>query len=480
MKTLPRILFAAALALGLAAVPLPAATPGAGGTAGKAVVVSIEGEASVEIPGEAPQPLVKGMEIQAGATVVTSARSTVVLDLGENGQLLSVKPGSRLFIDRLQIQKQGAGTVADTHLEVKKGSILGNVKKLPPGSQYTVKTANGVAGIRGTIFTCSITRVSCGTGLVTFSVTRPDGQSQSFDVSARTFLELSGANPSQGNLSPAELGAILADGRNLMNFLGSLTTGFNSGNVKQHVQTASIPAQSSLPPDAQRAANQLFNFLGNESQAFERFVQREVAGINGGGGAGRDQFRNQLRDALNSQNNDIIQTGSRERAIERFRAAGFLPTTIGDFVENVGGLGLMRGQMIWRNASDMDLHLILPNGQEVYYGNTDITFSGDGQTARAQLDADNLGGVINQAPDVRAENIVVNPTGGSTRLPPGNYEFFIRNFSDNGGTGSTTATLLLTGDGAQTIQTHTVTVADRQNSPRFIITVPPAAGGGSL
>lgn len=111
---------------------------------------------------------------------------------------------------------------------------------------------------------------------------------------------------------------------------------------------------------------------------------------------------------------------------------------------DIGGDGLVRGQLTWADSSDLDLHLILPGGAgEVFFANRSITFNNGGATAT--LDADNLGGIINVAPDLRVENIVVS----GEDIPAGTYVFFVDAFSLRSGDGSA-FTLTVTGDGGAT------------------------------
>lgn len=140
----------------------------------------------------------------------------------------------------------------------------------------------------------------------------------------------------------------------------------------------------------------------------------------------------------------------------------------GDFVD-VGGMGAVRGQLVWNNASDLDLYLDLPgDAGRVAFFNRTVTFNGGLATAR--LDADNLGGVINVQPDLRVENIVV--TG---QLPSGDYSFFVNGFSVRV-PGSSPFSLTVTGDGGLTSRTVRGSVSTGQNSPPVVVTVPP---GGS-
>ncbi|MBI1368832.1 MAG: hypothetical protein GC162_09295 [Planctomycetes bacterium] len=135
---------------------------------------------------------------------------------------------------------------------------------------------------------------------------------------------------------------------------------------------------------------------------------------------------------------------------------------------NIGGTGQIRGQLIWNNTADLDLHLILPSEDEVSFSNTMVTFNGGG--AIAKLDHDNTGGVIDAAPDYRVENIAVN----GTSVPGGTYTFFVHNFSSHGNA-TTPFTLILSGDNGHTSVTKTGTLTSGQFSSNFNVVVP---GGG--
>lgn len=126
-----------------------------------------------------------------------------------------------------------------------------------------------------------------------------------------------------------------------------------------------------------------------------------------------------------------------------------------DFVD-VGGSGQIRGQLSWTNSSDLDLHLTMPGGQHVAYYNRIVTLNG----VTAELDHDNLGGTIDQAPNLRVENIVVTSSTGN--LPVGTYSFYANYFS---GSEATSAHLTVTGDGGQTTRSLTETLSSsRLNS----------------
>jgi hypothetical protein len=139
---------------------------------------------------------------------------------------------------------------------------------------------------------------------------------------------------------------------------------------------------------------------------------------------------------------------------------GFLP---------VGSTGVIRGQLIWNSSADLDLHLILPNGQEVSFSRVSVTFN-NGQ-AIASLDHDNLGNTIDLPPSIRVENIVVNGIPLS-----GLYSFIVNNFSSGNSTDSFTLRVFYNGQ----LQVFNGSLAPGQNSAPVIVQVPGASAAPEL
>jgi hypothetical protein len=166
-----------------------------------AKVLRVTGPASYTAGGAA-LPVEPGLELPAGSTVHTGRDATVVLDLGGSGRL-SIKPDSSLTIDKLRVQKTGADTVVETELEVKKGSVLGNVRKLSAASQYNVKTARGVAGIRGTVFhVFAIGIFRCTSGALVVQVFDLNQNSVIMDFIVRPGQELNAAGNQPASIQP--------------------------------------------------------------------------------------------------------------------------------------------------------------------------------------------------------------------------------------------------------------------------------------
>src|SRR5690242_10428398 len=136
---------------------------------GAAKVVRIKGAARYTTGNNVWQPLSVGAVVRPGTLIQTSAEkgSYVDLVLGEGeaplpqpaamtGRGRSYTPNAeqnivRLFdntilqIDKLSTMETGADVVSDTQLDLQRGRIFGNVKKMSSASRYEVKLPNGIA-----------------------------------------------------------------------------------------------------------------------------------------------------------------------------------------------------------------------------------------------------------------------------------------------------------------------------------------------
>src|SRR5205807_1411945 len=142
------------------------------------------------------QPVRLGAVFNPGTTIQTAKDSFVDLALGEGGtptitpsseghisyqpsadqNMVRIKSDSAMAIDKLTSTQTGADVVTETQLDLQRGRILGNVKKMSAASKYEVKIPNGVAGIRGTTYEISadgLVRVTVGS--VVMAYVGPDG-----------------------------------------------------------------------------------------------------------------------------------------------------------------------------------------------------------------------------------------------------------------------------------------------------------------
>jgi hypothetical protein len=141
---------------------------------GQAEVISVSGDATFTEPGSKPLPVLKGMIFHNGAVIVTGSGAKVELYLGANGNKVMVKEKTTLEINKLELDK--SGDKSTTELNLKQGSLYGNVKKVSSASTFKVTYAKGVAGIRGTEWAILPDgTVVCTSGSVEVTFVGPNG-----------------------------------------------------------------------------------------------------------------------------------------------------------------------------------------------------------------------------------------------------------------------------------------------------------------
>jgi hypothetical protein len=161
-----------------------------------AKVVRVKGAARHSTDGNVWQPVKLGDTLKAGQIVQTAAGAVVDIvfteavppvrkpGLGEyltfnptvQRDIVRVQPDSVLAIDKLTETDAGADKVTETQLDLRSGRIIGSVNKVSAASTFEVKIPNGVAGIRGTIFSISALGViSVLQGAIGAAYNSPDG-----------------------------------------------------------------------------------------------------------------------------------------------------------------------------------------------------------------------------------------------------------------------------------------------------------------
>lgn len=172
----PRLLSRLILALTLFVVSLlsanhanAAARPAANND--NAVVISVSGAATYTDSAGAESRIRRGMTLPPGTTVTTSRNGFVTLRIADRQNVIRLRSDSVLTIDELSVRDIEGESVINAKMKLKKGSLLGNVKKLSAASHFEVQTAKGVAGIRGTVFEIlAVGIVRCFRGQVTMIV----------------------------------------------------------------------------------------------------------------------------------------------------------------------------------------------------------------------------------------------------------------------------------------------------------------------
>jgi hypothetical protein len=187
------VAWSVALAVTTAAAVLPAqvASPGA------AKAVRIKGLARYTTGDNKWHPLSEGDILKPGTVIQTASGSQVDLLLSDREQaaetsitpvlvyrpetegrinLVRLYENTVLALDKLTWQETGADKVTETQMDLRAGRVFGTVKKLSGASRYEVKFPNGVAGVRGTIYTLdSSGLVKVLVGEVIISYAKPDG-----------------------------------------------------------------------------------------------------------------------------------------------------------------------------------------------------------------------------------------------------------------------------------------------------------------
>jgi hypothetical protein len=177
---------------------------------GYATIVRIVGQARYSAGDNVWHPLTVGQTLGAGNVIQTAADSKVDLVLGDKifehinattprppqmgaiglppalnttvhaaaeQNVIRMQADTVLAIDKLLISNTGVDAVSDTELDLRQGTIFGNVKKLSAASQYLIKTPNGVAGVRGTTFIIGANGgVTVVTGSLVLSHVNSNGQ----------------------------------------------------------------------------------------------------------------------------------------------------------------------------------------------------------------------------------------------------------------------------------------------------------------
>ena len=119
---------------------------------GQALVQSISGEVTMLVDGGNWLPMQTGEMLKSGTVVKTGANSQADLFLGINGSMLRLAANSELKFNRLAIMESPIEPIAQTEMELIRGRVIGNVRKLPMGSSYVIKTPKGVAKVKGTVY----------------------------------------------------------------------------------------------------------------------------------------------------------------------------------------------------------------------------------------------------------------------------------------------------------------------------------------
>ncbi len=378
-------------------------------------------------------PLKFGASIEGRDTLQTGPRSNLQVRLSDES-ILSLREQTQLRIEDYKYAGKPDGSESAIFQLVKGAfrTVTGLIGRAD-NSRYAVRTPSATIGIRGTMYAAGVCDKDC------------------FNA--------------DGSAAPDGLYGMVIGQSHGTNKL-ALTNKAGETIVRQG-QVFFVASDSAAPELLLEPPAHLIDKLAGAGKAdrptaaamglpgaSEGTVSGALGGLGGlgAGGIASDSRANSLPTSLEQV--ALVSTNFQTVQVTQNLSSGGLTAALpliqsqSSFV-NIGGTGIVRGQMLWTTTADMDLHMLTPDGQQTYYGNSTVNFPSASPTATAQLDIDNTQGINHptavmtfQGQLHAVENIRVN----GTSIPSGNYTFFTRNFS-----GATTAPILLvTGDNGVT------------------------------
>jgi hypothetical protein len=135
---------------------------------GRASVRTVHGQATFSFGG-VTKPLTPGMMLDAGVTINTGPDSYVYLSVNGSMSAVRVSSDTTLVLEKMDRLSPGRDGDTETMLNLQVGSILGQVQKVSANSRYEITTPHGVAGIRGTDWSVTVTALANGQYEVTFT-----------------------------------------------------------------------------------------------------------------------------------------------------------------------------------------------------------------------------------------------------------------------------------------------------------------------
>jgi hypothetical protein len=430
-------------------------------------------------------PLTFGSPVDSRDTLQTGSRSNMQIRFTDES-IMSLREQTRLQIEEFKYSGKEDGSESAVFRLVKGAfrTVTGLVGR-GNRSNYSVKTPSATIGIRGTMYAAGVCDKDCFNADGTVA---PDGLygmviGQSHGTKRLALTNKTGETvlrPGQVFFVANEASApqlLLEPPAHLIDSLAG------SGNATRPTTVA-----LGVPGEEKKAAEQLTGFgtgaaggisTSSPPNAFPEALDPPIAFAVLDGLVNPQDARVQslARDAAAARG---VSTSQIDQLAAPVNVAGLnigsngvpsaLTLNFANTFVNIGGTGIVRGQMLWTTTADMDLHMFTPDNQHVYYANPTVNFPGTLPTATAQLDIDNTQGINHptavttfQGQLHAVENIRVN----GTTIPAGNYTFFTHNFS-----GPTTAPILLvTGDNGVTSRRFDVpALTSGAQSQNYVVT----------
>jgi hypothetical protein len=149
--------------------------PRTGTAAASGEVLALSGAASIETNGQ-QRPVAMGDPVQVGNIIDVPQDSKVRLRMND-GSIITLAPGARMTIDKYDVD--GSGVRQDAELTMSSGLLRTVVSAGSGTPDFEVKTATGVAAVRGTDWYIDVKGDATGVYVVTgvVSLSDPSGGS---------------------------------------------------------------------------------------------------------------------------------------------------------------------------------------------------------------------------------------------------------------------------------------------------------------
>jgi hypothetical protein len=232
--------------------------------AGAIKAVRLEGQVMKLLANGTQAPLHEGESLTEHDTLVTGDGASVVL-VFMNGSSARLGANTQLAIEEFKMDPleqpiavanlAAEPTVSRTTLNLVRGEMVGNVKKLNSSSSYNIRTAVGAAGIRGTTFRIVMTpdatgkaytfTLSTAEGVVVFTGTVPAGGTAAAPVAVAAGKQVSAT----AEFDPATNAVVV-----------------NTITVPTEISKEAVEQISSAVTTAIKEAQEQTNFSTNEQQ----------------------------------------------------------------------------------------------------------------------------------------------------------------------------------------------------------------------
>lgn len=229
-------------------------------------VLAVSGAAEIQTPHDAaPRLVVRGDEVTVGTRITTGSDGRVVLTPMPGVQSI-ITPGSTVLLESASTTADGTATTHQALLDLRVGAIVTDLQRAPDTNyDYSIRTARGVAGARGTTYTVGINEAGVQSVIVTqgaVTVQSLDGTSATLAPGQFSFTNALGQTTlvtSLANLSPAQRSAA----NNLINLtLNSLAAATQSGVPTSVLQSAIQAAEQlgvEIAPETRANLNTTFS-----------------------------------------------------------------------------------------------------------------------------------------------------------------------------------------------------------------------------